>query len=108
VSETECFSCDHQCDASDVKCEDGAVSSCVADTNTGCRDWAVAEDCQSGACDSETECTPFDPCADHECQNGATCEPDGDDYSCDCADGFSGPNCETNIDECADEPCENN
>ena len=46
-------------------------------------------------------------CADDTCQNGATCGPDGDDYTCECADGFSGPKCETNIDDCANSPCEN-
>src|SRR5690554_3477306 len=61
---------------------------------------------QGGSHSEEPE--PAGPCKDHQCQNGATCEPDGDeDYTCLCAEGFEGDRCEVDIDECADDPCEN-
>lgn len=61
---------------------------------------------QGGSHSEEPE--PTGPCKDHQCQNGATCEPDGDeDYTCLCAEGFEGDRCEVDIDECADDPCEN-
>jgi len=49
--------------------------------------------------------TPVDPCDPNPCQNG-TCEPDGAAYTCDCIDGYTGDDCETNIDDCAGNPCE--
>lgn len=61
---------------------------------------------QGGSHSEEPE--PAGSCKDHQCQNGATCEPDGDeDYTCLCAEGFEGDRCEVDIDECADDPCEN-
>ena len=41
--------------------------------------------------------------SDIDC-NGGTCNTDG---GCDCATGYSGDSCETNIDECAPVPCKN-
>ncbi len=34
-----------------------------------------------------------DPCATNPCQNGGTCVPDGEDFSCTCRGGFAGPSC---------------
>jgi hypothetical protein len=48
---------------------------------------------------------PDNPCDPNPCENGA-CTPDGDDgYACDCDDGFEGPRCQTNTDDCATDPC---
>lgn len=34
------------------------------------------------------------PCASSPCQNGGTCFDGSFTYFCQCADGFTGPNCE--------------
>lgn len=34
-------------------------------------------------------------CSPNPCLNGGTCEPNGGSYTCDCADGYSGMNCQT-------------
>ena len=39
--------------------------------------------------------------------NGATCTDEVNDYSCECATGYTGEDCETNIDDCVGEPCLN-
>lgn len=42
------------------------------------------------------------------CQNGATCTNMGPDaYSCTCPPGYTGTNCDINIDECGSTPCQN-
>ena len=44
------------------------------------------------------------------CQNDGRCvkkTPIDRDYYCRCKNGFNGPHCENNIDECAGDPCEN-
>ena len=46
------------------------------------------------------ECVP-DPCRELPCLNGGTCTADGRDFTCACAAGYEGDNCETEIDECA-------
>ena len=50
-------------------------------------------------------------CLSGPCENGATCQQDDLDpsnFTCECAPGWTGVTCSTNIDECADEPCANN
>lgn len=48
------------------------------------------------------------PCAALACQNAGRCvESTSGEASCECAAGFSGERCETNIDDCAPNPCEN-
>lgn len=42
------------------------------------------------------------------CQNGANCTDTGaGGYVCACAPGYTGINCETEIDECQPNPCQN-
>lgn len=42
------------------------------------------------------------------CLNGGNCIDGLNSYSCDCSDtGYSGAQCETNIDDCLSNPCEN-
>lgn len=48
-----------------------------------------------------------DHCASAPCENGATCTNTETGYSCECPPGFTGANCELEIDSCAAEPCVN-
>lgn len=42
------------------------------------------------------------------CQNGGTCTNTGEGaYTCTCPIGFTGKNCETEVDNCRIQPCEN-
>ena len=41
------------------------------------------------------------------CQNGAGCTSNVDSYTCNCVAGWEGTDCETDIDECANNPCQN-
>ena len=41
------------------------------------------------------------------CLNGATCVDDIDSYQCLCVNGFSGKQCQLEIDECESDPCQN-
>ena len=48
------------------------------------------------------------PCDSNPCLNGAACSNvDATVYICDCIDGFTDDNCETNINDCLSNPCEN-
>ena len=44
-------------------------------------------------------------CLSNPCQNNATCWMHLNGYNCSCVLGFTGLHCETNIDDCASEPC---
>ncbi|KAA0229393.1 hypothetical protein EDS67_11925 [candidate division KSB1 bacterium] len=47
-----------------------------------------------------------DPCNPNPCQYGGQCADNGDgSYTCTCAPGFTGDNCEYDIDECSANPC---
>lgn len=41
------------------------------------------------------------------CQNGATCTNTHGGFSCICVNGWTGPDCSVNIDDCADTACFN-
>ena len=47
------------------------------------------------------------PCAEHDCLNGAACEPAADTFTCICPAGFEGAKCEIDVDDCDPIPCEN-
>ncbi len=48
----------------------------------------------------------LDNCAAVPCQNGGTCTGDADGYTCACPAGWTGTNCEVDVDECAGgDPC---
>lgn len=54
----------------------------------------------------------FLPCeARNPCENGAVCEEELDEdhfplgFHCHCLQGFTGPRCEINVDECSSSPC---
>ncbi|EDO39369.1 predicted protein [Nematostella vectensis] len=50
----------------------------------------------------------METCTGNLCQHGGTCHYLGSgNYKCACTSGFTGANCETNINECASNPCLN-
>ncbi|XP_058886297.1 sushi, von Willebrand factor type A, EGF and pentraxin domain-containing protein 1 isoform X1 [Acipenser ruthenus] len=49
----------------------------------------------------------FHECFLNPCQNRGTCEEVGTGYVCLCPSGFTGPRCESDIDECGSAPCQN-
>ncbi|KAJ0058731.1 hypothetical protein NL108_000445, partial [Boleophthalmus pectinirostris] len=48
-----------------------------------------------------------EPCMTNPCLHGGKCLPQGTGYSCYCPQGFTGENCEIDVDDCQSEPCEN-
>nr|XP_042717908.1 neurocan core protein isoform X1 [Chrysemys picta bellii] len=48
-----------------------------------------------------------DPCETNPCLHGGTCQSNGTIYSCSCDQGFTGENCEIDIDDCLSSPCQN-
>ena len=50
--------------------------------------------CDGSTCENGT-CQVIDPCAAAPCQNGGTCTANGADYTCACAPGWTGTNCDT-------------
>nr|XP_039265795.1 uncharacterized protein LOC120341371 [Styela clava] len=48
------------------------------------------------------------PCASEPCQNGGTCNHlSSTEYQCECQPGYTGTNCQTDINECESNPCQN-
>eukprot|EP01052_Picozoa_sp_SAG31_P060684 SAG31_NODE_19835_length_590_cov_1.321792_1_plen_184_part_10 len=52
-----------------------------------------------------TNCSEVDECAVQPCHNGATCNNHIFNYTCDCAPGFRGRDCDHDLDECLSTPC---
>ncbi|XP_061871034.1 neurocan core protein [Colius striatus] len=51
--------------------------------------------------------TPADPCQNNPCLHGGTCRANGTVCGCSCPPGFTGENCEIDIDDCLSSPCQN-
>jgi len=66
-----------------------------------------ADDVTKATTTPATTTMAADPCSSSPCQNNATCNSEGDSYTCTCESGFDGTNCENNIDDCSDNPCQN-
>ncbi|XP_059379365.1 protein crumbs homolog 2b [Carassius carassius] len=47
----------------------------------------------------------YDPCEDAGCPSSCISSPGTENYTCLCPDGFDGPNCSRNINECESNPC---
>nr|XP_021400578.1 neurocan core protein [Lonchura striata domestica] len=50
---------------------------------------------------------PPDPCQSNPCLHGGTSRANGTVCGCSCAPGFTGENCEIDIDDCLSSPCQN-
>ncbi|XP_041327029.1 neurocan core protein [Pyrgilauda ruficollis] len=50
---------------------------------------------------------PPDPCRNNPCLHGGTSRANGTVCGCSCAPGFTGENCEIDIDDCLSSPCQN-
>ncbi|KAL3872719.1 hypothetical protein ACJMK2_035925 [Sinanodonta woodiana] len=77
--------------------------------------------CQHGSCTEPWQCNcaegwgglfcnqDLNYCTHHSpCKNGGTCQNSGQgSYTCVCDEGFTGTNCEVEIDDCQNDPCLN-
>uniref|UniRef100_A0A671S7U1 Protein crumbs homolog 1-like n=1 Tax=Sinocyclocheilus anshuiensis TaxID=1608454 RepID=A0A671S7U1_9TELE len=85
--------------------------------------------CLSSPCQNNSTCTPtlsgylcicsftppiytgehcehlYDPCENAGCPSSCFSTPGTENYTCLCPDGFDGPNCTLNINECESNPC---
>ncbi|XP_072018497.1 uncharacterized protein [Amphiura filiformis] len=50
-------------------------------------------------------CMNIDECNSSPCQNGGSCIDQVNNYTCSCLSGWTGINCEADIDECTSGPC---
>ena len=57
--------------------------------------------------DNAGECVEILECKSSPCINGASCVDLEDFYECQCVPGYTGRNCEIDINECEDQPCLN-
>jgi len=73
---------------------DGCSASCRVETGYACHHLPSV-------------CARNDDCAGDPCLNGSTCVDGVNSYTCACAAGWSGTNCEIDINGCAPQPCEN-
>ncbi|XP_072051695.1 uncharacterized protein [Amphiura filiformis] len=80
------------------------AGTCVIESPTAytclCPECYSGNNCQTGA----------EPCANHNCANGAACVPFAnscDQYYCECPDCFTGTFCTQRADPCANHQCQN-
>ncbi|XP_019639757.1 PREDICTED: fibropellin-1-like [Branchiostoma belcheri] len=52
-------------------------------------------------------CADWDECSSAPCQNQATCQDQINGFTCQCAPGYAGTLCETDIDDCIGVTCQN-
>ncbi|XP_031553321.1 neurogenic locus notch homolog protein 1-like isoform X4 [Actinia tenebrosa] len=47
------------------------------------------------------------PCLANPCKNGGNCVQNGNGYTCKCVQGYTGKNCDQDVNECLKSPCRN-
>ncbi|XP_045188010.2 fibropellin-3-like [Mercenaria mercenaria] len=85
----------------------------------------IAEGCAGHSCLTDELCVPGpnqtavcvkandfidqkkNECDPNPCQNGGVCEDRVNQYTCNCASGWRGKNCERDVNECRSNPCQN-
>ncbi|XP_038059359.1 fibropellin-1-like isoform X7 [Patiria miniata] len=91
-------------------CMDGRVcgmgGTCYQSSTTPGTYFCVCDTMHTGA-DCMTEIPPPNACDSNPCMNGGVCTASGNTHTCNCQDGFTGANCETQVDCSPSYPCEN-
>ncbi|XP_051625299.1 neurocan core protein isoform X2 [Manacus candei] len=88
----------------------GAGGSPLLDTDSGSGEGPGTEERELlawGGTGNATRHAPSDPCENNPCLHGGTCRANGTVCGCSCAPGFTGENCEIDIDDCLSSPCQN-
>ncbi|HVV82388.1 MAG TPA: DNRLRE domain-containing protein [Kofleriaceae bacterium] len=94
------------CDGGYLGSQCDIVDKCFTN-NGGCGDGYTC----SGGAQPIVICTDVDECAANDgagpCQNGGQCANSDGSYTCTCPAGYTGANCDVDIDDCAANPCQN-
>ncbi|KAK2542206.1 Ncan, partial [Columba guinea] len=69
--------------------------------------WLGGAHLPSNAVEEEIGLDPADPCQTNPCLHGGTSRANGTVCGCSCVPGFTGENCEIDIDDCLSSPCQN-
>lgn len=101
INECQSLPCKHN-----AKCVD-----LINDYKCDCELGYTGKDCSilTDNCMIATDNTPGISLFKSKCQNGGKCINLVNNYKCDCdSTGYTGKNCEINVDDCVDNKCENN
>ncbi|XP_035688625.1 neurogenic locus notch homolog protein 1-like [Branchiostoma floridae] len=82
----------NECDEAQHDCEQTCLN-IVGSFTCGCEDGFLL------SADGKT-CSDIDECSSSPCQNGGTCHNLINEYRCDCQPGWSGGNCQEDVNEC--------
>ena len=103
---------DTTCETNIDECSTGTP--CAANANCMDNSGAYTCSCKNGYDMEDGVCVDIKECADTPCNTNQNCieeeghsseHPNG--FDCECKPGYSGPACETDVDECAPNPCHN-
>ncbi|XP_070206929.1 uncharacterized protein [Littorina saxatilis] len=84
---------------------ESTLEDCVVEYSTSCNH--IPRGVAGVSCDTTQD---TDDCVDHQCLHGGLCRDQNRYYTCLCANGYTGPRCQTDIDDCdifGRTPCKN-
>ncbi|XP_063967469.1 fibropellin-1-like isoform X2 [Lytechinus pictus] len=88
-------------------CQNGWCEETMIGFKCHCSEGYTGKNCENTLPTQKSTTEEADECSRNPCAKGALCSLEGDTYKCDCPLGWTGHDCDIDVNDCAKDPCRN-